>query len=264
MFGGIENVRGITRVLADHRVDAGGKPVKHSGQVVLITGGGSGIGLALARKFHGAANRVVLVGRSAVTLAQAAAALPGVETFVADVARDEDRERLVDCFGDTTVLVNNAGIQVNGMVTDSTPDEIEHELSVNFLAPVLLTHAFLPRLVQHPNAVIVNVSSGLALVPKKSAAIYCASKAALHSFSKTLRWQLDGTGVRVVEVLPPLVDTAMTAGRGKGKISADALADEFWQGFVADHQQMLIGKTKLLALLNRVAPSVAERIMRSM
>lgn len=229
---------------------------------VLITGGASGIGFALAEKFHAAGNQVILVGRSEATLAKAAGLLPGAQTCVADVAIAEHRDRLLRQFGDITVLINNAGIQMNTPIAESSPTEIEHELHTNFLAPVLLCRAFLPRLVQQASAAIVNVSSGLALVPKESAAIYCASKAAMHSFSKTLRWQLEDSHVRVFEVLPPLVDTAMTAGRGQGKISAAQLADEFWEGFLSDRCEMLIGKAKLLAWVNRLAPSMAEKIMR--
>jgi uncharacterized oxidoreductase len=229
---------------------------------VLITGGATGIGFALAEKFHASGNHVILVGRSEATLAKAAAALPGAEICAADVSLAEHRERLVEQFGDITVLVNNAGIQVNTPIADCSPAEIEHELNINFLAPVLLVRAFLPQLVNQPTAAIINVSSGLALVPKEVAAIYCASKAALHSFTKTLRWQLEGTSISVFEVLPPLVETAMTASRGKGKIFPAQLADEFWEGFTSDHYEMLIGKTKLLAAVNRLAPSVAERIMR--
>lgn len=229
---------------------------------VLITGGATGIGLALARMFHANGNHVILVGRSETTLAEAAAVLPGADTHVADVSLPEHREQLVERYGDITVLVNNAGIQVNAPIVECSPTEIEDELNINFLAPVLLTRAFLPRLIERPSAAIVNVSSGLALVPKEAAAIYCASKAALHSFSKVLRWQLEGTSVRVFEVLPPLVDTAMTRGRGRGKISPDRLAGEFWEGFRSDRYEMLIGKTRLLAFVNRLTPSVAERIMR--
>lgn len=236
--------------------------MKSTGHAVLVTGGGSGIGLAIARKFHAAGNRVILVGRSRATLDAAAAALPGAEIHVADISLAEHRGRLAEQFDDITVLVNNAGIQVNKPIAESSPTEIEHELDVNFLAPVLLTRAFLPQLVRQPSAAIINVSSGLALVPKEAAAIYCASKAALHSFSKALRWQLEGTGVRVFEILPPLVDTAMTAGRGKGKISPAEFADEFWRGFTSDRYEMPIGKTKLLALVNRLSPWVAERIIR--
>lgn len=233
-----------------------------TGHRVLVTGGATGIGFALAEKFHAAGNRVILASRSEAALAKAAAALPGAETCVADVSLAEHRERIVERFGDITVLVNNAGIQINKPIAECAPAEIEHELDINFLAPVLLTRAFLPQFIKQPSAAIVNVSSGLALVPKEIAAIYCASKAALHSFSKVLRWQLEGTSVRVFEVLPPLVDTAMTAGRGKGKISPAQLADEFWQGFTSDRYEMLIGKTKLLAFVNRLAPSAADKIMR--
>lgn len=229
---------------------------------VLITGGASGIGLALAKKFHAAGNQVILVGRSETALAKAAAALPGAQSCVADISIAEHRDRLLKQFGDITVLINNAGVQFNTPIAESSPAEIERELHVNFLAPVLLSRAFLPLLMQQPSAAIVNVSSGLALVPKEAAAIYCASKAALHSFSKTLRWQLEASRVRVFEVLPPLVDTAMTAGRGQGKIAPAQLADEFWQGFVSDRDEILIGKAKLLAWVNRLAPSMAERIMR--
>lgn len=236
--------------------------MNHTQHTILITGGATGIGFALAEKFHSAGNRVIIVGRSESTLSKATNALPGTVACVADISVAQDRERLVTQFPDVSVLVNNAGIQVNTPIAESTPKDIEHELNVNFLAPVLLSRAFLPLLIQRPSAAIVNVSSGLALVPKQVAAIYCASKAALHSFSKTLRWQLEGTSVRVFEVLPPLVETAMTAGRGKGKITPAQLADEFWEGFKADRFEMLIGKTKLLAFVNRLAPVVAAKIMR--
>lgn len=231
---------------------------------VLITGGATGIGFALAAKFHAFGNHVILAGRSEAALSKAAGALPGSEICVADVSRAEDREQLVALFPNITVLVNNAGIQSNIPIVEAAPADIEHELHVDFLGPVLLARAYLPQLLRQPSAAIVNVSSALAIVPKKSAAIYCASKAALHSFSKVLRWQLEGTNVRVFELLPPTVDTAMTAGRGRGKISPTRLADHFWEAFKADRYEIGIGQTKLLAWINRLAPAVAERIMRRM
>lgn len=113
------------------------------------------------------------------------------------------------------MLVNNACIQINKPIAELTSALIEYEHNINFLAQVLLSRAFLPGLIQHESAAIVNGTSGLALVPKEVAAMHCAAKAALHNFSKPLRWQLEATGVRVFEILPPLVETAMTAGRGK-------------------------------------------------
>lgn len=231
-------------------------------QTVLITGGASGIGLAIAAKFHHAGNQVILVGRTESALAAACKALPGAQSCVADVSIATDRARLLSLYPQTTILVNNAGIQFNDPIADASEAHVEQELNVNFLAPVLLAKAFIPALSKHPVAAIINVSSGLALVPKEDAAIYCASKAALHSFSKTLRWQLEATPIRVFEVLPPLVETAMTAGRGKGKITPEQLADEFWEGFQRDRMEMLIGKTKLLAWVNRIAPRLAEKILR--
>jgi len=236
--------------------------MKTTQQTVLVTGGASGIGFALAQKFHQAGNRVILVGRSQVTLLAACKVLPGAELCVADVSIAADRARLVNLYPQVTILVNNAGIQFNGPLADASEANIEQELTVNFLAPVLLAKAFIPLLSKHQAAAIINVSSGLALVPKEDAPIYCASKAALHSFCKTLRWQLEATPIRVFEVLPPLVETAMTAGRGKGKITPAQLADEFWEGFQRDRMEMLIGKAKLLAWVNRLAPRLAEKILR--
>lgn len=236
--------------------------MQHTRQTVLITGGATGIGFALAEKFHQAGNRVILVGRSPVALQAACQALPGAESCVADVTQAADRARLVSQYPEVSVLVNNAGIQFNDAIADAREADIEQELTVNFLAPVLLAKAYIPLLGRLPQAAIINVSSGLALVPKENAAIYCASKAALHSFSKTLRWQLENTPIRVFEVLPPLVETAMTAGRGKGKITPAQLADEFWRGFKADRSEIYIGKTKLLLWINRLAPRLAEKILR--
>jgi uncharacterized oxidoreductase len=236
--------------------------VRTTGHKVLITGGATGIGLALAQRFHKAGNQVIVVGRGKTALDTASAHLPGVVSRVGDVSDPAHRSRLVEEFADISVLVNNAGIQRNGAFSTMSASEIESELAINLAAPVMLCHAFLPHLVQRPEAAIVNVSSVLAIVPKESAAIYCASKAALHSFSRTLRWQLERTQVRVFEVLPALVDTAMTAGRGKGKISPDAVAAEFWAGFQADRTEIFVGKAKAARFINRLSPALAERIIR--
>ena len=233
-----------------------------SGHRVLITGGAKGIGLALAKQFHAAGNEIILVGRDASALQIAAKALPGTKTQVADVANPGDRLKLVMEFSDISVLVNNAGVQRNGEFAMMSAADVENELQVNLLAPMLLTHAFLPHLQRKTASAIVNVSSVLALVPKQSASAYCASKAALHSFSRSLRWQLEGTSVRVFEIMPPLVDTAMTANRGAGKISPEALAAAFWTGFQRDQYELRVGKAKAAGLIARLSPSLAERIMR--
>ena len=236
--------------------------MKTTHHTVLITGGATGIGLALAKAFHARGNRIILVGRRAGKLENAARMLGGACICCADITQDTDRAQLVVQYPDTTILINNAGIQNNGAFSAQSPDDIEQELNTNLTAPILLTHAFLPHLARQPEAAVINVTSGLALVPKENAAVYGATKAALRNFTQSLRWQLESTSVRVFELVPPLVESAMTQGRGTGKISPEALADIFWQAFERDVYDILAGKSRLLAWINRLAPKTAQRIMR--
>jgi uncharacterized oxidoreductase len=233
-------------------------------QTVLITGGAAGIGLALARRFHAAGNRVIVTGRDQARLAEAQARLPGLVAEIADMADQPALDRLAAAYPETTILINNAGVQHNYALADpSAPlDLVAQELQTNLIGPIYLTRRMLPQLLSKPSAAIVNVSSGLAFAPKQSAPVYCASKAAIHSFSTTLRWQLEPTAVKVFEIIPALVDTAMTAGRGSGKITPEALVDEFWAAFASDRYEIRIGKVKQLMLLRRLLPGLAERMMR--
>lgn len=237
--------------------------MERTGHTVLVTGGATGIGFALAKTFHEAGNRVILVGRTGDALTAASSKLPGSDIEIADVSVAADRAKLAERHRGVSVLINNAGIQRNAPFIDLSPADIEEEAGIDFLAPVLMCRAFLPAMLKMPSAAIVNVSSGLALVPKQTAAVYCASKAALHSFTKTLRWQLQGTPVKVFEVLPPVVDTPMTAGRGRAKITPDRLAQEFWRDFGRDHYEMRIGLTKWFAFMHRLAPRFVEGLVRS-
>ncbi len=237
--------------------------MKTSGHKVLITGGASGVGRAIAERFHQAGNQVIIVGRNRDKLEQTAATMPGVAWRCADVTNAGQRAQLVAEFPDISVLINNAGIQRNGDFMSMSTEEIESEIDTNFCAPALLCHAFLPHLLQQREAAIVNVSSVLALVPKSTAPVYCASKAALHSFSKSLRSQLASTNVRVFDILPALVDTAMAADRGAGKISPVKLVDTFWQGYRSNRFEIFIGKAKALNVINRIAPALAKHIVRA-
>ena len=231
---------------------------------VLITGGATGIGFALAKKFHAAGNRVILAGRREDVLHQAAAQLSGCLIAVAGVSQETDRARLVREFPDVSILVNNAGVQFTQPFATQTADDIAQEININLTAPAQLTLAFLPILTAQREAAVVNVSSGLAIVPKETCALYCASKAALHSFSQTLRWQLESTPVRVFELMPPMVATPMSQGKGHAhlKISPDELADEFWRDFQRNRYEIMGGKTKLLYWLNRLSNTLAQRVMR--
>ena len=238
--------------------------MKTTHNTVLITGGTSGIGLALAKRFLMEGNTVIVTGTNTQKSEIVKQEFPRLIVELADMRDRQALEKLVYRYPDVNILINNAGVQYNFEFADSKilPEQITDELDINLLSPLHLTKLFLPQLLNHPIAAIINVSSGLGIVPKQSAPIYCASKAALHSFSKTLRWQLEGTSVGVFEIIPPIVDTTMTRGRGRGKITPEALVEEFWHNFRGDRHEMRIGKTKLLFILQRLMPSLAERIMR--
>lgn len=242
--------------------------MKESGHTVLITGGATGIGFALAKQFHAAGNRVILVGRRAEALQQASAQLSGSPesciTAVADIADAQDRERLLREFPDINIIVNNAAVQYTKPFAEQTEAEIAHELDTNLSAPVLLTKLFLPQLLSKPDAAIINISSGLAVVPKETCALYCASKAALHSFSQVLRWQLENSSIRVFELMPPMVATPMSQGKGHAhlKISPDELTEEFWRNFKQNRFEIMGGKTKWLYWINRISATLGQRIMR--
>ena len=225
--------------------------MKTNGHMVLITGGATGIGFALAKQFH-------------AVLQQAQAQLSGCQIAVADIGKAEDRARLVQQFPDVNVLINNAGIQFTKRFDTQTDDEIAQEIQTNLAAPAQLTLAFLPVLRDKSEAAVVNVSSGLAIVPKETCALYCATKAALHSFSQVLRWQMEDSSVRVFEILPPMVATPMSQGKGHAnlKISPDELAEEFWHDFQRDHFEIMAGKSKWLYWINRLSATLGQRIMR--
>lgn len=239
--------------------------MKATHNTVLITGGTSGIGFALAQRFLREGNTVIVTGTNAQKAEVVKSQLPKITIELADMRDRQALRKLAYNYPDVNILINNAGIQYNYDFADCAIaiEQIETELDINLLGPLYLTKLFLPQLLSHPTAAIINVSSGLGIVPKQSAPIYCASKAALHSFTKTLRWQIEATSVRVFEIIPPIVDTAMTRGRGRGKIKPEALVEEFWRDFTQDRLEMRIGKTKLLFVLGRLMPTLAERIMRS-
>ncbi len=243
--------------------------MKIDGNTVVITGGGSGIGLALAKALNDAGNRVLICGRNADTLQAAREICPGLRTFVCDISDPAGIDALVSHvdteFPTLNVLINNAGVQFQPDFRDPIDHgaEIQLELQTNLASPILLTDRLLPRLLDQPAAAIINVTSGLAVVPKRSAPVYCASKAGLHIFSRALRYQLEGTPVQVFEVLPALVDTAMTRDRPpKGKISPERLARDVLAGLRRDRHSIPIAHTRLLLMIHRWWPALAYRILR--
>jgi short-subunit dehydrogenase involved in D-alanine esterification of teichoic acids len=238
-----------------------------SGNTILITGGASGIGLALALAFGRYNNRILVLGRDEGKLRSAKEKYPFLDTHPCDITQKNQVDHLVDRiasdFDDLNFLVNNAGIQYRYRFNDGEDhiDRIQQETTTNFTAHLILTDCLMPFLLKRPSA-IVNVSSALAIVPKESAPVYCATKAALHSFSKALRYQLESTDVRVFEIMPPMVDTEMTRGRGKDKITPEELAEEALEAIEKNRFEIRIGKTRFLSMIHRLYPGYAEKMIR--
>lgn len=199
------------------------------GNTILITGGASGIGYALAERFLASGNEVVVCGRREDKLREASEKLPRIHTRVADVAEEAERIALFEwatgAFPDLNVLINNAGIQRRVDLTENERwSETRMELAVNLEAPIHLSRLFVPHLSQRVNPSIVNVTSGLSFVPLANVPVYCATKAALHSFTLSLRYQLADTPIGVTEIVPPAVDTDL-GGPGLHTFGVDL--DEF-------------------------------------
>jgi uncharacterized oxidoreductase len=206
---------------------------------VLITGGSTGIGLALAKRFLQSGSDVIVCGRREQVLQEARAAHPGLGIHVCDVSNEQDRVALFkSAVADRprlNVLVNNAGIQHRRDLTDATDwARTRQEIAINLDAPVHLSTLFIPHLLTRQRPVIINVTSGLAFVPLASAPIYCATKAALHSFTLSLRHQLADTPIQVIEIAPPAVDTDLG---GAGQHTFGVPLDEFAEAAVAGLQR---------------------------
>ena len=191
-----------------------------SNRTVLITGGSGGIGLGLALAFHQRNSQVIVCGRDPQKLAAAEKLLPGLTALRCDVGDARQREALardvLQRFPSLDILINNAGVQ-RTIDLQKGCEEIrsgEDEIAINFTGAVELTGLFISHFLQKPAAAVINVSSALGIMPVARMPIYCATKSALHTYSMALRAQLKGTSVRVVEVLPPAVETDLNrAGR---------------------------------------------------
>ena len=189
--------------------------MKVTGNTVLITGGGSGIGRALAEAFHALGNQVIISGRRAAVLEEVTKANPGM-AWVSMDATDADgirtfADQLIAAHPDLNVVINNAGIMKNEDIK-AAPDYLdiaEETIATNLLAPIRLTAALLPHFLKKPNAAVLTVSSGLAFVPMVATPTYSATKSAIHAYSVALREQLKGTSVEVIEIVPPYVQTTL-------------------------------------------------------
>jgi len=233
--------------------------MKMNGNTVLITGGATGIGFSMAKYFHARANTVIICGRREDSLLQAAEKLQGVHTIKCDVANPDDRNSLFqyirDNFPEINMLINNAGIQRDVDLTKGISDlnNDADEIRINLEAPIYLSALFTPLLSGKNDAVIVNVSSGLAFMAEHAVAVgmpvYCAAKAGLHTFTMAQRKQLAPLKIRVVEIIPPMVESELNIeGRKKRNmlhsphmISSDEFVEKAFAKMEQDMDEIRLG-----------------------
>ena len=239
-----------------------------TGHIVLITGGGSGIGLALAGALAAKRNTVVIGGRDQAKLKRASTQVPALHTTHLNITDETSvQTALADItarFGGLSMLVNNAGVAHPYRFGDH-PGVAEHvadEVTTNLLGTLRVTRLALPLLQRQPTAAVVTLSSVLAYAATPNLPVYAATKAALHSFSRSLRAQLRDTTVKVFDVLPPLVDTHLAAPLPGAKLAPEAVADAVLAGIAADRYELNIARAKQVARLSRLAPALADRAVQ--
>ena len=214
--------------------------MKTTGNTLLITGGGTGIGRALAEAFHALGNQVIISGRTRKSLDETTAANPGMKSLTVDMSDPGSIRAFADGlsaeFPALNVVVHNAGIMRNEKLPEQPADlaDAEATIATNLLGPIRLTAALLPGLQKQPHATVMTVSSGLAFVPLAMTPTYCATKAAIHSYTQSLRYQLQGTAVEVLELIPPYVQTGLMGERQANDPQAMPLA-----AFIAEVMELL-------------------------
>lgn len=229
--------------------------MKTTGNTILITGGGSGIGRALAEAFQGQGNQVVIAGRRRDALDAVVAANPGMQAAVLDIEDGASipgfAADLVQRFPALNVVLHNAGIMRPEQLREGGLDTAEHTIATNLLGPIRLNDALLPHLLAQPAATIMTVSSGLAFLPLAATPTYSATKAAIHSYTLSLRHQLKGSSVEVLELAPPYVQTELMGEQQASDPRAMPLAefiDEVMAIIAAgpEHGEILVERVKPL------------------
>jgi uncharacterized oxidoreductase len=189
--------------------------MKMTDNTILITGGGSGIGRGLAEAFHRLGNQVIITGRTQKSLGETCVANPGMKSLTLDVSDPKSIQsfaaQVTKDYSSLNVLINNAGMMRPENLSEKPNDlsVAEKTIATNLLGPIRLTSALLPLLRKQPRATIMTVSSGLAFVPLAITPTYCATKAAIHSYTQSLRYELKSTKVEVIELIPPYVQTTL-------------------------------------------------------
>ena len=219
---------------------------------ILVTGGGTGIGFSIAKAFAGQGNQLILVGRREDKLKEAVAQLPGAAYIVADVTNEKDvlniTQQIKTKYGGLDILINNAGTAVPQPLDAPTGiyDNAKFEMEINYLSVLRLTEQLLPFLKKSKEAAIINVESIVSYLPNRNLATYSATKAALHSYSQSLRLVLQQHEpvIKVFEVYPPFVDTDLTQGYDTDKLSPDEVGNDVLESVKTNAFHIRNGKTK--------------------
>ncbi|MCR8549038.1 SDR family NAD(P)-dependent oxidoreductase [Salipiger sp. P9] len=243
-----------------------------NGKKVLLTGATRGIGREMARQLGAAGAQVLAVARNPAALEALCQTGDCVDFLEADLADPEIPLGVVnwirDAHPDCAVLINNAAVMRYPLLTDGTADlaGIEEETRINLIAPMQIAVGLLPVLAEQDESRIVNVTSGLAVAPKADAPVYCATKAAMRSFTRTLRYQTEdaGFGTGICEALLPVVDTTLSRGAPEGKMAPDAAAAAILNGAARGMPEIWIGKARLLRQIMRLSPRLGHGMMRRM
>jgi uncharacterized oxidoreductase len=235
-------------------------------EFVVVTGASRGIGEKLTAGLVERGHRVICVGRYELGLAKLRQRFGDrVRTYTLDLADPQECERFGVYVTETYALlglVNNAAIQNDSPLDGQTWEEIDREVRTNLTAPAILSARLLPHL-PGKRGFIVNLTSGLAVAPKSSAAVYCATKAGLRNLTRGIENQLGREReVAMIDIVLPLVDTDMTTGRGTGKISPDAATAAILKAIDRRAKVKWVGKAVILGLVQRVSPALARHIMR--
>ncbi|NUY81954.1 SDR family NAD(P)-dependent oxidoreductase [Flavobacterium sp. MAH-1] len=237
---------------------------------VLITGGTSGIGLELVRQLTDQGTNIIVTGRSLEALYDTQRQFPNVHPFRSDVSQPDDIQKLYDevtkQFPGLNIIINNAGLMRLIDLQDTSLDlqNVVREIDTNLSGTIRMVHQFLPHLMRKESAAIINVSSAIAFMAYSSAPIYSASKAAVHAYTKALRLQLDKTHVKVIEVIPPGVNTnlqkdwVLRPNPGQMMDVAKAVG-EIIKGIRKDKPEITPGLSGIVKFMSRIAPNFIER-----
>jgi len=242
--------------------------MKTTKNIVLITGTTSGIGLALTKRFLKNNNFVIGAAKNQNQLKDFKENNKNFDYFVCDLSEVKQVQSLVNFINEKyptiNILINNAGVEYNYLLENNAGNikKIITETQIDFVSPMILCNELIPVLKNKKESAIVNVTSGLGNVAKKTAATYSGCKAGMQNFTIALRMQLKNTSIKIFDLNPSLVDTPLTAGRGeKIKISPERLVDEFWAKFQENKFQIDIEKVKLLKTVKWISPKLASWII---